>query len=92
MTCWRSSIAYILPLVAKMTVDDADFSRVSLVLATLVAVCLGYIYVCCRKEEALKYNVPLPPEVRPNWVGTCWDDVEGDEKRILEEQSRGVSF
>jgi hypothetical protein len=58
---------------------------------TLVAAYLSYAYLLCRKEAPVKFNVPLPPELRPNWVAKNWDDVQGEDKALLEAQARGVS-
>ncbi|KAJ9192721.1 hypothetical protein DTO021D3_9066 [Paecilomyces variotii] len=56
---------------------------------TFVAAYLGYAYVLCRREAPVKFNVPLPPEVRPNWVAKNWDDVQAEDKVLLEAQTRG---
>lgn len=58
---------------------------------TFVAAYLSYAYVLCRREAPVKFNVPLPPEVRPNWVAKNWDDVQAEDKVLLEAQTRGVS-
>jgi hypothetical protein len=60
-------------------------------LASFGAVCLGYFLILSRREGPVSFNVPLPPEVRPTWTGRDWDDVQGEEKRVLEGQVKGVS-
>ena len=60
-------------------------------LVSISAVFLGYLYVSCKKEAAVSFNVPLPPEVRANWPGKNWEDVQGEERKVLEGQARGAS-
>ncbi|KAE8418290.1 Aldedh-domain-containing protein [Aspergillus pseudocaelatus] len=62
---------------------------VSVALVSLGAIYLGYIYILGRKEAAVLFNVPIPPEVRTNWKGKAWEDVQGEEKKVLEGQLRG---
>lgn len=59
---------------------------------SLGAVYLSYAYVLCKREAAVAFNVPLPPEVRENWTGRKWDEVQGEERAVLEGQVRGVSI
>lgn len=63
----------------------------SVAFASLGAVYLSYLYVLCQREAAVTFNVPLPREFRPNWTGRRWEDVQGEEKRLLEGQVKGVS-
>ncbi|KAE8388260.1 Aldehyde/histidinol dehydrogenase [Aspergillus alliaceus] len=63
---------------------------ISVALVTLGAIYLGCIYISGRKEAAIAFNVPIPPEVRANWNGKKWEDVKGEEKEVLEGQLRGV--
>lgn len=71
---------------------DPQWLSVGLVASlTFIAAYLGYAYVLCRREAPVKFNVPVPPEVRPNWVAKNWDDVQGEDKALLEAQARGVS-
>lgn len=59
---------------------------------SLGAVYLSYVYVLCKREAAVAFNVPLPPEVRGNWTGRKWDEVQEEERAVLEGQVRGVSI
>lgn len=34
--------------------------------------------------------VPIPPEVKPDWHGKAWSEVQGADREILEAQSYGV--
>lgn len=61
-------------------------------LSSLVALYLGYLFVLSRREAPVSFNVPIPPELRSNWAGNTWDDIQGEEKRVLEGQVKGVSF
>ena len=58
-------------------------------LVSVGAVYLSYLYVVRQREAPVTFNIPLPEEVR----GKCrtWEDVQGEEKRVLEGQVRGVS-
>jgi hypothetical protein len=58
----------------------------------LAAIYAGYHYIQCLKEAAVSFNVPLPAEVRNSAGGKKWDEVTGAEKRVLEDQVRGVSY
>lgn len=74
---------------------SADYQHLTLILVaifSLLAISLGSVYFHPRKEHAVTFNVPLPPEVRPNWAGQRWDDISGQEKQILEGQVRGVRY
>ncbi|KAJ5698915.1 hypothetical protein N7462_000920 [Penicillium macrosclerotiorum] len=59
-------------------------------LLSLVALYAGYLYILSRREAAVTFNVPLPSEVRNSGSGKKWDEVKGVEKRLLEDQVRGV--
>ncbi|PIG87926.1 aldehyde dehydrogenase-like protein C21C3 [Aspergillus arachidicola] len=76
----------LLPL-AQTLHDQVPLVGVALV--SLGAIYLGYIYIRGIKEAAVPFNVPIPPEVRANWKGKAWEDVQGEEKRVLEGQIRG---
>ncbi|ODM20299.1 hypothetical protein SI65_03352 [Aspergillus cristatus] len=60
-------------------------------LLTLTTIYLTTIYVSHKREAAVPFNVPLPPEIRSNynWTGKSWDDVTGEQRRVLEGQARG---
>jgi hypothetical protein len=79
----------LLPLVASLR-DQIPLVGVALV--SLGAVYLGYLYTLGRKEAAVTFNVPIPPEIRANWNGKNWEDAQGEEKKVLEGQLRGVSL
>jgi hypothetical protein len=69
---------------------SAGYRCLSLILVALLSLSAISLYFHPRKEHAVTFNVPLPPEVRPNWVGRSWDDISGQEKQILDGQTRGV--
>ncbi|KAF5866300.1 Meiotic Sister-Chromatid recombination aldehyde dehydrogenase [Aspergillus alliaceus] len=77
----------LLPVVAIL---HDQVPLISVALVTLGAIYLGCIYISGRKEAAIAFNVPIPPEVRANWNGKKWEDVQGEEKEVLEGQLRGV--
>jgi hypothetical protein len=58
---------------------------------SLLAVYLGTLFFLNRREAPVTFDVPLPAELRSDWVGTNWDELRGEELRILEAQSQGVS-
>lgn len=60
-------------------------------LFTYGTIYLGYLYLARRREAPVKFDVPLPPELRPDWEAKGWDDVKGEDKKILEGQVQGVS-
>lgn len=64
---------------------------IGVVLVSVAAAYVGYLYVLSQREAAVTFNVPLPAEVRKSGEGTKWDEVQGQEKRVLEDQARGVS-
>lgn len=63
----------------------------SIALVSISALYLTTIYVSHKRESAVPFNVPLPPEIRSNynWTGKNWDDATGEERRVLEGQVRG---
>ena len=75
---------------AEPVTEHAPWAGLALV--SLGAVYLSYVFVLGQREAAVAFNVSIPPEVRPNWNGRKWEDVDGEEKRLLEGQVRGVSF
>lgn len=72
-----------------VTAEHAQWAGVALV--SLAVAYAGYLYILCLKEAAVSFNVPLPAEVRNSAGGKKWEEVTGLEKRVLEEQVRGVS-
>ncbi|KAJ5895956.1 uncharacterized protein N7473_005355 [Penicillium subrubescens] len=71
-----------------VTAEHAQWAGVALV--SLAAIYAGYLYIQCLKEAAVSFNVPLPAEVRNSAGGKKWGEVTGAEKRVLEDQVRGV--
>lgn len=69
--------------------DHAPWLGVALV--SFGAVYLGYLFVLGRREAPVAFNVPIPPEARSNASIRKWEDVQGEEKKVLEGQARGVS-
>ncbi|EAW08750.1 aldehyde dehydrogenase family protein [Aspergillus clavatus NRRL 1] len=68
-------------------VSNAQVLGVALV--SIGALYLGYAFVLSSREAAVSFNVPIPAEVRTNWAGKKWEDVQGEEKKVLEGQTRG---
>lgn len=58
---------------------------------SLVAVYVGYLYIQSQREAAVTFNVPVPPEVRKIGSAKKWADIQGQQKKVLEDQARGVS-
>jgi membrane protein implicated in regulation of membrane protease activity len=77
------------PLIATLA-SHAQLLGVAVI--SVVAIYLGYAFILSSKEAAVSFNVPLPAEVRANWTGKKWEDVQGEEKRVLEGQVRGVGL
>ncbi|KAF7717703.1 Aldehyde dehydrogenase family protein [Penicillium ucsense] len=57
---------------------------------SLIAGYVGYLWLLSVKEAAVSFNVPIPVEVRNCTEGKQWETVGGMEKRVLEDQVRGV--
>lgn len=74
---------------STLSTEQAQFIGVALV--SLAAVYLGYLYILSRREASVSFNVPLPAEVRKSTPGRQWEDAQGQEKRVLEDQVCGVS-
>jgi len=88
-----------LPQCMRTAVEPYSFSvsaehvqLLGIALVSLVAAYVGYLYLLSRREAAITFNVPLPQEVRNSGEGKKWDEVQGQEKRVLEDQVRGVSL
>ncbi|KAK2747134.1 Meiotic Sister-Chromatid recombination aldehyde dehydrogenase [Myotisia sp. PD_48] len=59
----------------------------------LTAVCSSKLcasYFLERHEQPVKFDIPLPDELKPGWMGRGWDDLSPDSKKILEGQMNGV--
>jgi hypothetical protein len=65
---------------------------IGVALVSVAAVYIGYLYILGRREAAVAFNVPLPAELRKGAAGRQWEDAQGQEKRVLEDQVRGVSL
>lgn len=65
--------------------------HVGVALTSLLAVYVGYLYIQSWKEAAITFNVPIPTEVRKSGAGTTWEEVQGQQKMVLQDQVRGVS-
>jgi len=64
---------------------------IGVALASLLAMYVGYLYIQSRREAAVAFNVPIPTEVRKSNTDKTWDDVQGQQKMVLQDQVRGVS-
>ncbi|KAJ5313606.1 phosphotransferase family protein [Penicillium atrosanguineum] len=84
LPCVRAAVE---PYSSSVSSEHAQLAGVAL--ASLLAVYVGYLYILSRREAAVTFNVPLPQEVRKSGDGKKWDDIQGQEKRILEDQARG---
>lgn len=77
------------PYSPQISTEHAQFIGVALV--SLAVAYVGYSYILSQREASVTFNVPLPAEVRKSAEGKKWDEVQGQEKRVLEDQARGVS-
>lgn len=64
---------------------------IGVALTSLAAVYVGYLYLQSWKEAAVIFNVPIPREVRNSGSIKTWDEVQGQQKTVLQDQARGVS-
>jgi hypothetical protein len=60
-------------------------------IVSVIALYVGYLYILSLAEAPVTFNVPLPEQLQADWEGTNWDDIKGEEKKILEDQVQGVS-
>lgn len=60
-------------------------------IVSVLALYVGYLYILSLAEAPVRFNVPLPEQLRADWNGTRWDDLRGKEKKLLEDQVQGVS-
>lgn len=77
------------PYGSSVPTEHAQLIGVALV--SLAAVYVGYLYILSQREAAVVFNVPLPHEVRKSGEVKKWEEVQGQQKRVLEDQVRGVS-
>ncbi|RAO65072.1 uncharacterized protein BHQ10_001084 [Talaromyces amestolkiae] len=70
---------------------DSESLRTGSVAAivSVIALYVGYRYILSLAEAPVTFNVPLPKQLRTDWNGTKWEDLEGEGKRILEDQAQG---
>ncbi|PTU18818.1 hypothetical protein P175DRAFT_0503623 [Aspergillus ochraceoroseus IBT 24754] len=76
----------LLPL-AELLRGHASTLGVSLL--SFSAVFLGYLFVVSGREAAVPFTVPYPPEIGANWVGKKWEELQGEERKIIEGQIGG---
>ncbi|CAP86660.1 putative aldehyde dehydrogenase-like protein [Penicillium chrysogenum] len=62
---------------------------IGVALTSLAAVYVGYLYLQSWREAAVLFNVPIPPEVRNSGSIKTWDEVQGQQKMVLQDQARG---
>ncbi|CAG7967898.1 unnamed protein product [Penicillium nalgiovense] len=62
---------------------------IGVALTSLAAVYVGYLYLQSWKEAAVIFNVPIPREVRNSGSIKTWDEVQGQQKTVLQDQARG---
>lgn len=65
--------------------------HIGVAFTSLVAVYVGYLYLQSWREAAVVFNVPIPSEVRKSGSIKTWDEVQGQQKMVLQDQARGVS-
>ena len=63
---------------------------VSILITICTTTILAYRYILARRELAVDYRVPAPPELSAHWHGKEWHEVRGKDKEILEGQANGV--
>ncbi|RAL02685.1 aldehyde dehydrogenase family protein [Aspergillus ibericus CBS 121593] len=76
----------LLPLVGHLR---AQGPLLGVALLSVGAAYLGYLFLLGRKEAAVSFNVPIPPEIRANWKGEKWDSLQGEGRKVVEGQVRG---
>ena len=65
--------------------------HVGVALTSLLAVYVGYLYFQSWREAAVVFNVPIPSEIRNSRSIKTWDEVQGLQKIVLQDQAQGVS-
>lgn len=79
-------------LLAEANVDHESLKFGSVAaIVSVVALYLGYLYIRSLAEAPVVFNVPLPEQLQSEWKGLNWDDLQGDEKKIVVGQVQGVS-
>ncbi|KAH2256240.1 hypothetical protein KXW14_005738 [Aspergillus fumigatus] len=86
------SLASLVPPALAPLIDTlaTNAQLLGVAVISVAAIYLGYAFVLNGKEAAVTFNIPLPAEVRANWTGKKWEDVQGEEKKVLEGQVRGA--
>lgn len=59
-------------------------------LASLLALYVGYLYLLSSREAPVKLDVPLPPQLRSDWQGKKWEELQDEERKIVDNQVQGV--
>ena len=95
-TTMQGLVETYVPRVQKLWNDlntDPEILRTGSVAAivSVIALYVGYLYILSLSEAPVTFNVPLPEQLQADWEGTKWDDLKGEEKKILEDQVQGVS-
>lgn len=73
------------------SISTDNLQWVAIAAVSLGAVYAGYLYIQCQREAAIAFTVPIPAEVRNGSTGKKWEEVQGQEKKVLEDQVKGVS-
>lgn len=77
---------------ADLDIDPKTLKNGSIAaIVSVIALYVGYLYILSLAEAPVTFNVPLPEQLGADWNGTKWDDLQGEEKKILEDQVQGVS-
>lgn len=94
MIAKMDSLASLVPPALAPLIDTlaTNAQLLGVAVISVAAIYLGYAFVLNSKEAAVTFNIPLPAEVRANWTGKKWEDVQGEEKKVLEGQVRGVGL
>lgn len=77
---------------ADLNIDTETLKTGSIAaFVSILALYVGYLYIVSLAEAPLTFNVPLPEQLRADWNGPKWEDLKGEDKKILEDQVQGVS-
>jgi hypothetical protein len=80
-------------LLADVDVDCESLKLGSIAaIVSVVALYVGYLYLSSLAEAPVTFNVPLPEQLKPEWNGVNWGDLQGHDRKILEGQIKGVSL
>lgn len=84
-----ASVQSLLDNIDKIDCETLTYGSVA-GLASLLALYVGYLYLLTCREAPVKFNVPLPPPLRSDWQSKKWEDLQGEEKKIVDDQVQGV--